>query len=51
MTANYFNWHEMLPYALMSYRTLIRGMEAVLPIEVKILSLPVLAEVKIPESA
>ncbi|PKI61604.1 hypothetical protein CRG98_017979 [Punica granatum] len=46
MTVNYNDWHEMLPYALLAYRTLIRtstgatpyslvyGMEAVLLIEV-----------------
>ncbi len=63
MTANHSNWHEMLPYALMAYRTSIRtstgatpyslvyGMEAVLPIEVEIPSLRVLAEAKILESA
>ncbi|PKI61784.1 hypothetical protein CRG98_017834 [Punica granatum] len=50
MTVNYKDWHEMLPYALLAYRTSIRtstgatpysliyGMEAVLPIEVE--SLP-----------
>lgn len=53
----------MLPYALMAYRTsthtligatpysLVYGMEAVLPIKVEILSLWVLAEVKILESS
>ncbi len=53
----------MLPYALMAYRTSIRtstgatpyslvyGMEVVLPIEVEIPSLRVLAEAKILESA
>ncbi|PKI73162.1 hypothetical protein CRG98_006449 [Punica granatum] len=47
MTVNYKDWHEMLPYALLAYRTSIRtstgetpyslvyGMEAVLPIEVE----------------
>ncbi|PKI73963.1 hypothetical protein CRG98_005639 [Punica granatum] len=45
MTVNYKDWHKMLPYALLAYRTSIRtstgatpyslvyGMEAVLPIE------------------
>ncbi|PKI07635.1 hypothetical protein CRG98_049587, partial [Punica granatum] len=45
MMVNYKDWHEMLPYALLAYRTSIRtsigatpyslvyGMEAVLPIE------------------
>ncbi|PKI51264.1 hypothetical protein CRG98_028344 [Punica granatum] len=47
MTVNYKDWHEMLPYALLAYRTSIRtsteatpfslvyGMEVVLPIEVE----------------
>lgn len=51
MTPNHSNWHEMFPYALMAYRTLIRtstratpyslvyGIEAVFPIEVEIPSL------------
>lgn len=62
MTANYSNWHEMLPYALMAYETSIRtstgetpyslvyGVEAVLLIEVEIPSLQILAEAKIPKS-
>ncbi|PKI42997.1 hypothetical protein CRG98_036611 [Punica granatum] len=48
MTMNYKDWHEMLPYALLAYRTsiwtstgatpysLVYGMEAVLPIEAKV---------------
>lgn len=63
MIIDHSKWHEMLPYALMAYKTSIRtstgatpyslvyGMEAVLPIEVKISSFKVLAEAKIPESA
>lgn len=62
MTTNHSNWHKMLPNALMAYRTSIRtstgvtpyslvyGMEAVLPIEVEIPSLRVLAEAEILES-
>ncbi|PKI58586.1 hypothetical protein CRG98_021049 [Punica granatum] len=56
MTVTYRDWHEMLPFALLAYRTSIRtstgatpyslvyGMEAVLPIEVEIPSMRVLAE-------
>ncbi|PKI59762.1 hypothetical protein CRG98_019865 [Punica granatum] len=45
MTVNYKDWHEMLPFALLAYRTSVRlstkatsyslvyGMEAVLPVE------------------
>ncbi|PKI72254.1 hypothetical protein CRG98_007328 [Punica granatum] len=48
MTVNYKDWHEMLPFALLAYRTSIRsstgatpyslvyGMEAVLLVEVEI---------------
>ncbi|PKI59733.1 hypothetical protein CRG98_019909 [Punica granatum] len=51
MTVNYKDWHEMLPFALLAYRTSIRsstgatpyslvyGMEAVLPVEVEIPSM------------
>ncbi|KGN50849.2 hypothetical protein Csa_018384, partial [Cucumis sativus] len=51
MTVTYKDWHEMLPFALHCYRTSVRtsigatpfslvyGMEAVLPIEVEVLSL------------
>ncbi|PKI53186.1 hypothetical protein CRG98_026427 [Punica granatum] len=51
MTVNYKDWHEMLPFALLVYRTSIRsstgatpyslvyGMETVLPIEVEIPSM------------
>ncbi|PKI66599.1 hypothetical protein CRG98_013008 [Punica granatum] len=62
MTVNYKDWHEMLPYALLAYRTSIRtstgatahslvyGMEAVLPIEVEIPSMRILAEAKLEEA-
>ncbi|PKI70943.1 hypothetical protein CRG98_008676 [Punica granatum] len=54
-------WHEMLPFALLAYRTFIRsstwvtpyslvyGMEAVLPVEVEIPSMRVLAETELEE--
>ncbi|PKI45501.1 hypothetical protein CRG98_034106 [Punica granatum] len=62
MTVNYKDWHEMLPYALLAHRTSIRtstgttpyslvyGMEAVLPIEVKIPSMRILAEAELEEA-
>ena len=62
MTDTYKDWHEKLPFALHAYRTAIRtstgatpfslvyGMEAVLPIEVKISSLRVLMEAKLEET-
>ncbi|PKI44226.1 hypothetical protein CRG98_035384 [Punica granatum] len=55
MMVNYKDWPKMLPYALLEYRTSIRtstratsyslvyGMETVLPIEVKIPSMRILA--------
>ena len=58
----YKDWHEKLPFALHAYRTgvqtsigttvysLVYGMEVVLPIEVEILSLRVLREVKLEEA-
>ncbi|PKI61306.1 hypothetical protein CRG98_018297 [Punica granatum] len=61
MTVNYKDWHEMLPYALLAYRTSIRtsteatpyslvyGMEAVLPIEVEIPSMRIPAEAELEE--
>ncbi|PKI56511.1 hypothetical protein CRG98_023149 [Punica granatum] len=61
MTVTYKDWHEMLPFTLLAYRTSIRtstratpyslvyGMEAVLPIEVEIPSMRVLAESKLEE--
>ncbi|PKI48218.1 hypothetical protein CRG98_031373 [Punica granatum] len=62
MTVNYKDWQEMLPFALLAYRTSIRsstgatpyslvyGMEAVLPIEVEIPSMRVLTESKLKEA-
>ncbi|PKI39931.1 hypothetical protein CRG98_039675 [Punica granatum] len=62
MTVTYKDWHEMLPFTLLAYRTSIRtstgatpyslvyGMEAVLPIEVEIPSMRVLAESKLEEA-
>ncbi|XP_040951540.1 uncharacterized protein K02A2.6-like [Gossypium hirsutum] len=62
MTETYKDWHEKLPFALFAYRTSVRtstgatpfslvyGMEAVLPIEVEIPSLWVLAELKLDEA-
>ncbi|KAA3478347.1 RNA-directed DNA polymerase (Reverse transcriptase), Ribonuclease H [Gossypium australe] len=62
MTETYKDWHEKLPFALYAYRTSVRtstgatpfslvyGMEAVLPIEVEIPSLRVLAEIKLDEA-
>ncbi|XP_030467070.1 uncharacterized protein LOC115686025 [Syzygium oleosum] len=59
---NYHNWHERLPYALMVYRTSIRtstgatpfslvyGVEAILPVEVKVPSLRVLSQAKLMEA-
>ena len=56
-TETYKDWHEKLPFALHAYQTriqtstgatpysLVYGMEAVLPIEIEILSLRVLREV------
>ncbi|PKI64959.1 hypothetical protein CRG98_014653 [Punica granatum] len=62
MMENYKDWHEMLPYALLAYRTsiqtstgatpysLVYGMEAVLPIEVEIPSMRILAEAELAEA-
>ena len=62
MTDTYKDWHEKLYFALHAYRTavktsieatlfsLVYGMEAVLPIEVEILSLRILMEVKLEEA-
>ncbi|PKI53832.1 hypothetical protein CRG98_025773 [Punica granatum] len=62
MTVNYKDWHEMLSFALLAYRTSIRlstkatpyslvyGMEAVLPVKVEIPSMRVLAESKLKEA-
>ena len=62
MTDTYKDWHEKLPFALHVYRTVVRTstraipfslvyeMEAVLPIEVEIMSLRVLMEAKLEEA-
>ena len=62
MTVSYKDWHEMLPFALHGYRTsictstgatpfsLVYGMEAMLPFEVEVLSLRILAESRLKES-
>ena len=62
MVIAYKDWHEMLPFALHGYRTSVRtstgatsfslvyGMEAVLPVEVEILSLRVIMEAKLTEA-
>ena len=62
MVVTYKDWHEMLPYALHGYRTIVRtstgatpfslfyGMEAVLPLDVEIPSLRVLMEAKLTEA-
>ncbi|PKI78914.1 hypothetical protein CRG98_000687 [Punica granatum] len=62
MTVTYKDWHEMLPFALLAYRTSIRsstgatpyslvyGMVAVLPIEVEIPSMRVLAKTELEEA-
>ena len=61
MTENFRDWADKLPYALWGYRTSVRtatgatpyslvyGMEAVLPVEVEIQSMRVLAEAELPE--
>ena len=61
MVVTYKDWAEKLPFALWGYRTSIRaltgatpytlvyGIEAVLPIELEIRSLRVLAETKVLE--
>ncbi|XP_012468754.1 uncharacterized protein LOC105786822 [Gossypium raimondii] len=62
MTETYKDWHEKLSFALLAYRTsvktsiratpfsLVYGIEVVLPIEVEIPSLRVLAELKLDEA-
>jgi len=62
MVVTYRDWHEMLPFALHGYRTSVRtstgaapfslvyGMEAVLPVEVKIPSMRVIMEVELSEA-
>jgi len=59
MTASYKDWHEMLPFALHGYQTSVRtstgatlfslvyGIEVVLPFEVEVPSLRILAESKV----
>lgn len=62
MVVTYKDWHEMLPFALHGYRTIINtstgetpfslvyGMEAMLPIEVKIPSMTVIMERNLDEA-
>ena len=62
MVVTYKDWHEMLPFALHGYRTIVRtstgatpfslvyGMEAVLPVEVEIPSMRVLMEAKLTDA-
>ncbi|XP_012453522.1 uncharacterized protein LOC105775558 [Gossypium raimondii] len=62
MTETYKDWHEKLPFALLAYRTSVRTstratpfslvyeMEAMLPIEVEIPSLQVLAKLRLEEA-
>jgi len=62
MVVTYKDWHEMLPFVLHGYRTSVRistgetpfslvyGMEAILPFEVKIPSLRILMETKLEEA-
>ncbi|OIW00397.1 hypothetical protein TanjilG_05747 [Lupinus angustifolius] len=62
MVVTYRDWHDMLPFALHGYQisvrtstgatphSLVYGMEAVLPIEVKISSLKVLAGAELEEA-
>ena len=62
MTVSYKDWHEMLPFALHGYRTsvhtstraipfsLVYGIEVVLPFEVEVRSLRILAESGLEES-
>ncbi|XP_077239679.1 uncharacterized protein LOC143880569 [Tasmannia lanceolata] len=62
MTETYKDWSNKLPYALWAYRTSIRsstgvtpyslvyGIEAVLPVELRIPSLRVMIEASLPES-
>jgi hypothetical protein len=62
MVVTYKDWHEMLPFALHTYRIAIRtstratpyslvyGMEAVMPLEVEIPSLRVLMDLELEEA-
>lgn len=61
MVITYKDWHEMIPFALHGYQmsaltsigetpfSIVYGMKAVLPVEVKIPSLRVLVETKLEE--
>ena len=61
MVVTYKEWHEMLPFSLNGYRTsaqtstgttpfsLVYGMEAILPVEVKIPSLTIMKEENLDE--
>ncbi|PKI47569.1 hypothetical protein CRG98_032044 [Punica granatum] len=62
MTVNYKDWYEMLPFALLAYRTSVRSstgatpyslvydIEAILPVEVEIPFMRILAESKLKEA-
>ena len=62
MVVTYKDWHEILPFTLHGYRTMVHtltgatpfslvyGMEAVLPVEVEIPSLRVMRDVELDES-
>lgn len=62
MVQTYKDWHEMLPFSLHGYRTLVRfstgatpfslvyGMDAVLPIKVEVPLLRILTDVKLDEA-
>jgi hypothetical protein len=62
MMVTYKDWNEMLPYVLNAYHTIIRtsiratsyflayGMEAMMPLEVEIISLRILMDAKLEES-
>ena len=62
MTVSYKDWHEMFPFVLHGYQTsvhtsigatpfsLVYGMEVILPFEVEVPSLRILAESRVKES-
>ncbi|RDX61186.1 Pol polyprotein, partial [Mucuna pruriens] len=54
MVVTYKDWHDMLPYALHGYWAtlylMVYGIEAILPMEVEIPSLRVLAEVELSDT-
>ncbi|RDX67941.1 hypothetical protein CR513_53131, partial [Mucuna pruriens] len=52
MVVIYKDWHDMLPYALHGATpySLVHGTEAVLPVEVEIPSIKVLAEVELDDA-